>query len=163
MAFGLRSELPIGIEAMLMICIKCNKGREHDANVCPKNYDGSAKGMEAVGAAKIVCRLFKNASSQCYIRNLVTDDDSSVRKILTQSYQELLDALQMTLDDWPRYANGQKKPDNGLLPLLHMAINFLADKGHRTHGYAWVLFAETNQSKKQKKMVADAPKWMLKE
>jgi hypothetical protein len=147
-AFGLRSELPIGIEVMSQVCIKCTKGIDHDPDICPKNYTGSAKGMEAAGAARIVCRLFANENDKCYIAHLVTDDDSSVRKILTHSYQELIDKLQATIDDWPRYANGAKKPDNGLLPILHAAIAFLADKGHRNRGYSRVIFAEAMKSKK---------------
>jgi hypothetical protein len=38
---------------------------------------------------------------------------------------------------WPRYTSGLKKPDNGLLPLLHQIITFLADKGH-PHVRLWV-------------------------
>jgi hypothetical protein len=34
-AFGLRSELPIGIEVMSSICIKCKKGHPHEPDVCP--------------------------------------------------------------------------------------------------------------------------------
>jgi hypothetical protein len=109
-AFGLRSELPIGIEVMSSICIKCKKGHPHDPDVCPKNYAGSAKGMEAAGAAKIVNRLFLNEEDPCYVLHLVTDNDSSVRKILTHSYQDLIDSLQWTIDDWPRYANGRRNP-----------------------------------------------------
>ena len=148
-AFGFRSELPIDIECMSSVCIKCTKGIEHKADICPKNYDGSSKGMEASEAAKITCRLFLNPKENCYIANLVTtDDDTSVFKILTHSYegngskwscqnhlspfpepkrellyrqsgnhrrrllgvqnidafvpQELIDALQMTANEWPR-------------------------------------------------------------
>jgi len=151
-AFGLRSQLPIGIEAMSSVCVKCTRGIDHDPDVCPKNYDGSAKGMEASGAAKIACRLFLNEKDKCYIAHLVTDDDSSVRKILTHSYQDLIDALELTIEDWPRYPGtkgkpGKKKPDNGLLPLLHAAIVFLADKGHRNRGYSRVFFTEAQKSK----------------
>jgi hypothetical protein len=131
-----------------MVCIKCKKGHQHKAAVCPKNYDGSLKGMEAAGAAKIVCWLFANEEEKCYISHLVTDDDSSVRKILTHSYQDMIKVLVSTIDDWLRYSNGQKKPDNGLLPLLHQAIAFLADKGHRARGYARVLFTKALKSKK---------------
>jgi hypothetical protein len=145
-AFGLRTNLPVGIEAMSQVCIKCSKGIVHDDDVCPKNYVGSAKGMEATGAARIVSRLFANVQNKCYVANLVTDDDSSVRKILTHSYQELVEALQMTDAEWPRYSNGRKRPDNGLLPLLHAIIKFLADKGHRVRGYTSFLFAESVKS-----------------
>jgi hypothetical protein len=42
-AFGLRSNLPLGIEPMSTICIKCKKGQENDADACAKNYNGMAK------------------------------------------------------------------------------------------------------------------------
>jgi hypothetical protein len=147
-AFGLRSDLPIGIEAMSSACIKCKRGIPHDESVCPKNYAGSSKGMEATGAVEIVRRLFANAEDKCFIANLVTDDDSSVRKILTHSYRDLLAAGRATERECPRYKNGQKKPDHGQLPVEHAAIQFLADKGHRVRGYARVIFAEASQSKK---------------
>ena len=147
-AFGLRSNLPIGVEVMSSICIKCSKGHLHTADICSKNYTGSSKGMEAAGAAKIVCRLFLSEKENCYVSNLVTDDDSSVRKILTHSYGAKILAAQWNTADWPRYANGQKKPDNGRLPIGHKEIKFLADKGHRTRGYARVIFLEASKSKK---------------
>jgi hypothetical protein len=145
-AFGLRSNLPLGIEPMSTICIKCKKGHEHDTDVCSKNYNGTAKGMEATGAAKIVSRLFANEPRDCYVANLVTDDDSLVRKILTHSFKELLQAERMTDAEWPRTATGRKKPDNGLLPLLHGIITFLADKGQRVRGYSRFLFLESAKS-----------------
>jgi hypothetical protein len=79
------------------------KGIEHVAAVCPKNYEGSLKGMEASGAAKIVSKLFANVNDKCYVANLVTDDDSSVRKLLTHSYRDQLDALRITDAEWSRY------------------------------------------------------------
>jgi hypothetical protein len=75
---------------MSSICIKCKKDHQDEAAVCPRNYDGSLKGMEAAGKAKIVCQLFVNDEDKCYISHLVTDDDLSVRKILTHSYQDLI-------------------------------------------------------------------------
>jgi hypothetical protein len=127
---------------------KCKKGIKHDADVCPKNYAGSAKGMEAAGAAKIVSRFFENMVQKCYIACLVTDDDSSVLKNVTHSYWELLVAHRITEDELPRYANGQKKTDNCLLPLLHPAIQLLANKGHHVRGYSRILFSEAYKSKK---------------
>jgi hypothetical protein len=41
-----------------------------------------------------------------------------------------------------------KKPDNGLLPIRHALVVFLADKGHHVRGYSHVLFTEANKSKK---------------
>jgi hypothetical protein len=142
-AFGLRYLLPIGIEPMPLVCIKCKKRTTHDPDVRAKNYHGSEKGMEAMGAATIVSRLFANIVEKSYVANLVTDDDSSVCKILTHSYRELVDALKMTEAEWLWYVNGKKKPDNGLLHILHAIINLLADKGHRVRGYSSYIFAES--------------------
>jgi hypothetical protein len=131
---GLRANMPIGIECMSSVCIKCTKGLSHEVDVCPKNYTGTAKGMESYGAAKIAQRIFNNPSIQVYIHSLVTDDDSSVRRILTHSFKKKVDAGRMAASDWPRHGKnetGGKKPDVGLLPLLHAEIVFLADKGHR--------------------------------
>ena len=58
-AFGLRSALPIGIEPMSTVCIKCTKGTIHDKDVCAKNYEGSSKGMEASGAVKMLLGYLK--------------------------------------------------------------------------------------------------------
>jgi hypothetical protein len=116
-AFGLRANLPIGIEPMSSACIKCSKGIEHDADVCSRNYEGSSKGMEAAGAAKIVKRLFENEENKCYVANLVTDDDSSVRKIVTHSYREQLAASVITDADWPRYTpTGKRIPITDYCP-----------------------------------------------
>ena len=76
-AFGLRSELQIGIEAMSQVSIKCIKGSVHDADVCPNNYTGSTKGMEAAVAAKVACRLFLNEKDMCYIAHLAQDKRQS--------------------------------------------------------------------------------------
>jgi hypothetical protein len=83
---------------------------------------------------------------KCYVANLVTDDNSSVRKMLTHSYRELLEAFKITEAEWPRYVNGRNMSDNGLLPLLHAISKFLADKGHRVRGYTRFVFAELVKS-----------------
>jgi hypothetical protein len=96
---------------------------------------------------EIVSRLFARDEVKCFVEKLVTDDDSSVRKILTHSYNELLDAGKMVAVDWPRYKNGAgaKKPNNGLLPILHETIILLADKDHRVRGYSSKLFAKAHK------------------
>jgi hypothetical protein len=104
--------------------------------------------MEACGAAKIVRRLFENVNEKCYVASLVMDDYSSVRKNLTHSYRDLLQSMKITENEWPRYANGKKKPDTSLLPLLYSIIVFLADKGHLIRRYSRLLFTEVNKSKK---------------
>ena len=70
---------------MLSICIKCTKNIPHEPDICPKNYEGSAKGMEATGAARIVSRLFRNEEVKCFVAMLVTDDDSSCLNTTSKS------------------------------------------------------------------------------
>ena len=48
---GLQTQLIVGIEPMSQVCVKCRRGIEHADNICPLNYDGSTKGMEAMGIA----------------------------------------------------------------------------------------------------------------
>jgi hypothetical protein len=58
----------------------------------------------------------------------------------------------MAASDWPRYGKnetGGKKPDVGLLPLLHAEIGFLADKGHRNRNYSGKNFGEAEQTQKK--------------
>jgi hypothetical protein len=104
---GLRANMPIGIECMSGVCIKCTKGLSHKVDVCPKNYTGRAKGMESYGAAKIAQRMFDNPSVQVHIHSLVTDNDSSVRRILTHSFKKKVDVGRMAASDWPRYGKNE--------------------------------------------------------
>jgi hypothetical protein len=107
--------------------MKCTKGPSHEVDVFPKNHTGTAKGMESSGAAKIARRVFDNPSVQACIHSLVTVDDSSIRRILTHSFKKKGDAGRMAASDWPPCGKNEtrgKKPDVGLLPLLHAEIVF---------------------------------------
>jgi hypothetical protein len=87
-------------------CIKCIRGIAHDADVCPKNVDCTSKAMEAVGSCRTVMRICE--SGDCYVREFVSDDDSSTRKVLRHSYVDQLE--KGTIDELlPRYDNGKKK------------------------------------------------------
>jgi hypothetical protein len=142
---GPRANVPIGIECMSSVCAKCTKGLSHEVDV---NHTGTAKGMESCGAAKIAWGGFDNPSVQVCIHSLATDDDSSVRRILTHSFKKKADAGRMAASDWRRCGKnetGGKKPDVGLLPLLHAEIVFLADKGHRNWNYSGKNFGEAGK------------------
>jgi hypothetical protein len=76
--------------------------------------------MEATGASRLVQRLYEEGS--VYIGEYVSDDDSSSRAVLTHSIKDLIEAGIKTPEDWPKYKNGAKKKDNGLLPVKHPAI-----------------------------------------
>jgi hypothetical protein len=68
--------------------------------------------MEACSAARIVKCLFQAEDSKCCIALLVTDDDASVRKILTHSFKDRLDTgtgMIAEQEDWARCTQMGKK------------------------------------------------------
>jgi hypothetical protein len=136
----------VAVEVMSKRCSKCEKGIVHLPCFCPKNYDGSSKGMEATGAIRNVIRL---NNQSVFLKTYVMDDDSSTKAILRHSWQELIDAGKMTKDDWPRTPAGRKKKDNGQLPLSHPKIEFLADKNHRVRTYAKYFFDLSQKRKSE--------------
>jgi hypothetical protein len=147
---GNQTKLVIAIKSMSQVCSQCWKGVAHQDLLCPKNYDGSSKGMEAEGTARTCRRLFKTEA--VLIEEYVSDDDSSCCKILTHSFSDLIQAGQLADALWPRYASGQKKPDSGLLPVEHPKITFLADKGHRIRSFAKKHFQLANEKTEELKL-----------
>jgi hypothetical protein len=85
---GNRTKLVIAVEGMSQVCSKCRKGQPYEDSLCPKNYYGSFKGMEAEGAARIARRLLE--TYKVFIEEYVSDDNSSCRKILTHSFWDLI-------------------------------------------------------------------------
>jgi hypothetical protein len=92
----------VAVEVLSKRCIKCEKGNDHQPFLCPKNYDGSSKGMEATGAIRNVIRLHNQS---VFIKTYVMDDDSSTKAILQHSWKDQTEAGTMTNDDWPRTAS----------------------------------------------------------
>jgi hypothetical protein len=147
---GNRTKLVIAVEAMSQVCSKCRLGLPHEDSFCPKNYDGSSKGMEAEGAARTARRMFE--TYEVFIEEYVSDDDSSCRKILTHSFWDLIFEGWLTEALWPRTKSGRKKPNSGLLPVDHPQIVFLVDKGHRVRSFARKHFALANEKTKDLKL-----------
>ena len=133
---GCRIQLVLDIEAMSNLCITYKREIPHDVELCLRNVQCTSKGMEAIGSSEIVDRIFRKYSA--YIHEYVGDDDSSTKRVLRHSYQDEVDHW-MRLDV-PRDVSGKKKPDNGLLPIDHPTIIWLADKGHRVRQFANKLF-----------------------
>jgi hypothetical protein len=147
---GNQTKLVIAVEAMSQIRSKCRLGQPHEDSFCQKNYDGSFKGMEAEGAARIARRLFEKY--EVFIEEYVSDNDSSCHKILTHSFWDLILEGQLTEALWPRTKSGRKKPNSGLLPVDHPTIVFLADKGHRVRSFGRKHFALANEKTKELKL-----------
>jgi hypothetical protein len=99
------SQLVWDVEATSNRCIKCSRGVAHDNDVCPKHVECTSKAMEAVGSCRIVMRICE--SGDCYVREFVSDDDSSTKKVLRHSYADQLE--KGTIDELPRYDNGGEK------------------------------------------------------
>jgi hypothetical protein len=135
---GNESLKTVAVECLSRRCSKCEHNKIHPLFVCPKNYEGSSKGMEAEGALRNV-RLLYNEKN-VFIETFVMDDDSSTKSILRHSWKLMVDSGILDSLDWPRTASGAKKKDSGQLPLLHPIIDFLADKNHRVRTYAKYFF-----------------------
>jgi hypothetical protein len=105
--------------------------------------------MEAVGSARIVKHVC--SFGDCYVNEYVGNDDSSTNKVMQHVYADMLRVGK--IDEWPRYASkddkkkGAKKPDNGLLPISHPEITWLADKNHRIRQVAKKCFGLCSKKK----------------
>ena len=128
----------VAVECLSRRCSKCEYKITHPSNVCSKNYAGSSKGMEAEGALRNVQLLYEE--KDIIIEQFVMDDDSSTKSILRHSWQMMVDIGILDQLDWPRTKSGAKKKDNGMLPLLHPIIDWLADANHRVRTYARYFF-----------------------
>jgi hypothetical protein len=78
---GNQTKLVIAVEAMSQVCGRCRKGVAHEDLVCSKNYDGSSRGMEAEGAARIALGLFE--TYMVFIKEYLRDNDLSCCKVDT--------------------------------------------------------------------------------
>jgi hypothetical protein len=118
-------------------CLKCSRAVKKgiaEENVpehkCPKNYDGSSKGMEATAALEMVKRLCKHEEVQVYVKEMVLNDDASTRALLTHCLKELADFVLGF--EWPKDSAGKRNMKQvGKLPVDHPVIFFLADLMHR--------------------------------
>jgi hypothetical protein len=125
----------------------------HDPSECPLNYLGSSKGMEAHGALKSCIHL--HTHSKVVYEIIVMDDDSSTENILKWNFVDALEAK--LIPSIPTTPAGNKKVDNGQLPLTHPPILRLADHNHRNRCMAGKFYNLARAAKKDSKCsTADA-------
>jgi hypothetical protein len=139
----------VGMQVYSKNCLKCSKykrqgltGENIPDHRCPKNYEGSSKGMEATAALQMVKRLFEHELVQAYVKEMVIDDDASTRALLSHCLSELAEFVAGY--QWPVDSNGKKVPkakDIGKLPFDHPIIIFLADLMHRIRCFGKYVFA----------------------
>ena len=113
---------------MCIICSKAeNIGEEPPDHICPKNYEGSPKAMEADAALHLYKLLYYNSDKQLTLEAIVADDDSTMRALLR----------------WFSIINKR-----GRLPTEIPEPEWLADPSHRTKVIAKPIFNLANASKK---------------
>jgi hypothetical protein len=116
-----------------------------DPALCPRNYDGSSKGMESHGALYSCVNLHENHNVIYEI--IVMDDDSSTENILKWNFADALEAE--LISEIPLTAGGNKKTDKGQLPLTHPPIKRLADINHRNRCMAGKVYNLARLPKKK--------------
>ena len=92
---------------------------EHE---CPRNYQGSSKAMEAHGALSLVKKLDQATNSKLYVEAFVTDDDTSIRSLLS-------------------YDKSPLGTGKGKLPHHIPEPKWLEDPSHRTRVVSRAIFA----------------------
>jgi hypothetical protein len=101
--------------------------KNHDEDLCPRNYDGSSKGMESNGSFENVIEL--HTKHNCVLEIIVMDDDSSSENILQWEIKAAMHEELLTT--WPLTAAGKKRSNKGKLPLSHPPWTKLSDHNHR--------------------------------
>ena len=87
---------------------RADNGNNGKCHQCPKNYEGSSKGMEAAAALAMVKRLFEDDLVQSYVKEMVIDDDASTCALLSHSLSKL--AQFVVGFQWPVDSAGKKIP-----------------------------------------------------
>ena len=105
------------------VCSKAEaKGKVPKVHECPKNYSGSSKAMEADGALSLVKELDELSDSKLFVEAFVTDDDSSIRALIS-------------------HFDPKSRKNKGKLPDHIPEPKWLADPSHRTRVVARAIFA----------------------
>jgi hypothetical protein len=161
---GNRSGLVVALHYMSKRCTRCELAKKrkldekkvsdtqedddeevtHDPAECPMNYLGSSKGMEAHGALKSCIHL--HSTAQVVYEIIVMDDDSSTENILKWNFVEAFEADM--IPSIPKTPAGNKKVDNGKLPLTHPPILRLANHNHRNRCMAGKFYNLARAAKK---------------
>ena len=91
---------------------KVAKKMDHE---CPKNHFGSSKSMETKAIYQMVKEAFYEQGF--FIATIISDDDSTMKSNLRQSYKEKIKKGLLERKDWSKTAKGKEKQDNGRLQL----------------------------------------------
>ena len=127
---GCRTGLIIGLDVRGKKCAKCHQANKKNLPVrdhkCPINYEGSSGAMESKVALSLTEQIFNNSNGHLYVKHLVSDDDSTMRSLLTHQNE-----------------NNKK----GRLPEQIPAITFYADPSHRVKVMAKPVYGKVTDTK----------------
>lgn len=143
LAVGNRAIKVVSCHAYRTNCIKCKRNICNGGVLCANRnmYDGSAKGMEGQGAADACDDL---VSKSCWVKEFVSDDDSTQRSYASRKIQDLIDNGE--LDEWPRTKSGKSKiACRGRLPYGNGDCKHLADVNHRVRIFKRGLYVLKNK------------------
>ena len=145
--FGAYTKKIIALYVMSRVCAKCAVDKIHPLILCPRNYIGSSKGMEAHGASINVNWLYERFN--CIVDTIIMDDDSSSKNVLKCKYADRQEEARKRGEvyAWPKYKSGGKRRDTGTLPLEHGDVNFKADINHRLRAKSKKEYALANGPK----------------
>ena len=138
---GGNSKKIINYRCMSKCCRICALSeKEKDVpHKCPKNHKGSSKLMETEAINRMVKDAYYNKWYTYSV--IVSDDDSTMKSNLKDSYKEKVDAGLMSMEQWPKTKQNRPKQDNGRLPLDIPEPRFLADFNHRVKTIGKAVYA----------------------
>jgi hypothetical protein len=135
----------IGLCIKSKICNHCNAWDRKNPGLpnivphqCWKTHNGSSGSMESAACLELVVDCYR--SSNCIIRSLCCDDDSSIRADCQWSNADYLMNNKTTVLPQVPKTKGmnkgklQQRPDKGILPFDVPEPKFVADPNHRRKG-----------------------------
>ena len=130
LAIGCLSNKILNVVVSSKICRQCSvareSGEELPEHVCPQNYEGSSKAMEADAALVLYKDIYHKSDEKIHLKVVVTDDDLSMRALL-------------------KYKCNNPK---GRLPEEMNETDWFADPSHRTKVVAKLIYQLAGLSNK---------------
>jgi hypothetical protein len=119
---------------------------------CPRNHEGSSKGMEAKAALECVNRVWTASETRAFIDVICIDDDATTKAYLTHCFADLDEMMRPHPTTKAGVPKTSKRDDKGRLPKNHPVIKFLADLCHRVRTFGKYLWRLKNGGKKKSEM-----------
>jgi hypothetical protein len=117
---------------------------------CPRDHEGSFKGMEAKAALECVNRVWSTSETRAFINIICINDNASTKvSYLSHSFAKLDDLLMLRPTRKAGVPKTAKRDDKGGLAKNHPPITFLADLCHRVRTFGKYLRALKKGGKKK--------------